>query len=124
VATPAVAAIGFAAQLPAATPPYPTEIMRLAEDGVMFTIARFEKRFCYLQNQGEILRIARRRTRISNPDSKCGPPVPARCRARIRWCAAPAAALFRASPWVCVGAGDDPQSRVTSCRCNVDAAGV
>ena len=32
--------------------------MRLAEDGVMVTIARFEKRFSYLQGHREILRIA------------------------------------------------------------------
>src|ERR1039458_3353408 len=37
---------------------YLTEMMRLAEDGVMFTIARFEKRFSYLQGHCEILRIA------------------------------------------------------------------
>src|ERR1017187_940980 len=37
---------------------YLTEMMRLAEDGVMFTIARFEKRFSYLQGHREILRIA------------------------------------------------------------------
>jgi hypothetical protein len=30
-------------------------MMRLAEDGVMFTIARFEKRFSYLQGHCEIL---------------------------------------------------------------------
>src|ERR1035438_9570453 len=37
---------------------YLTEMMRLAEDGVMFTIARFEKRFSYLQGHCEIPRIA------------------------------------------------------------------
>jgi hypothetical protein len=31
-------------------------MMRLAEDGAMFTIARFEKRFSYLQGHSEILR--------------------------------------------------------------------
>jgi YD repeat-containing protein len=33
-------------------------MMRLAEDGPMFTIARFEKQFSYLQGHSEILRIA------------------------------------------------------------------
>jgi hypothetical protein len=31
------------------------KMMRLAEDGAMFTIARFEKQFSYLQGHGEIL---------------------------------------------------------------------
>src|ERR1019366_2518416 len=34
---------------------YLTEMMRLAEDGVMFTIARFEKRFSHVQGHCEIL---------------------------------------------------------------------
>jgi hypothetical protein len=36
-------------QLPATTLTLSTKMMRLAEDGAMFTIARFEKQFSYLQ---------------------------------------------------------------------------
>ena|ERR1039458_55937 len=39
-------------QLPATTSSYLTEMMRLAEDGGMFTIARFEKQFSYLCRSG------------------------------------------------------------------------
>jgi hypothetical protein len=41
-------------------------MMRLAEDGAMFTIARFEKQFSYLQGHGEILRIACKGAGISS----------------------------------------------------------
>jgi hypothetical protein len=42
------------------------KMMRLAEDGAMFTIARFEKQFSYLQGHGEILRIACKGAGISS----------------------------------------------------------
>jgi hypothetical protein len=35
-----------------------TEMVRLAEDGAMFKIARFEKQFRYASGHSEILRIA------------------------------------------------------------------
>jgi hypothetical protein len=43
-------------QLPATAGSYLTEMMRLAEDGVMFTIARFENALAMFQRRIEIFR--------------------------------------------------------------------
>jgi hypothetical protein len=66
VAAPTVVAISFAATTSSHDPYLSTKMMRLAEDGAMFTIARFEKQFSYLQGHGEILRIACKGAGISS----------------------------------------------------------
>jgi len=45
-------------------------MVRLAEDGAMFKIARFEKQFRYLRGYSEILRIACGRQELTILDSE------------------------------------------------------